>query len=68
MRLTDVVEVGVRLPADIGQSDLRDGGKPERLLPLVVCEHVRTASILLRPVDPIALLHGEDEIDRLGGC
>ena len=30
--LADMVQAGVSLTADIGQGDLRDGGKAERLL------------------------------------
>ena len=68
MRRTDMVQVSVSLAPDIGQGDLRDGGQAERLLPLVVGDHARTARILLRPGDTVALLHGEDQIDRLGDC
>ena len=68
-RRTDMVQVGVRLAPDVGQGDLRDGGKAERLLPLVVRDDARTARILLCPGDTVALLDGEDQInDRLGDC
>ena len=68
LRRTDMMQVGVSLAPDIGQGDLRDGGKAARLLPLVVGDHARPVRILLRPGDTVALLHGEDQIDRLGHC
>ena len=57
------MQIDVRLPANVGQRNLRDGVHVERLLSLVVGSHARLGGILMCPVALVALLHGEDKLD-----